>query len=61
ASAKEPARGEALAILLGFPGVRLVARPGQSPVALESAAGRAALRGARWTFDLRRGAVVVER
>jgi hypothetical protein len=50
--------GDAIPFLLGFPGVRIVARTGQPPMAIESAAGRAALRGARWTFDLRRGAIV---
>ena len=50
--------GEPLPFLLGFPGVRVLPRTGQPPVALESAAGRAALRGARWTFDLKRGAIV---
>jgi len=53
--------GEPLPILLGFPGVKIVARAGQPPVAMESAAGRAALRGARWTFDLKRGAIVFPR
>jgi hypothetical protein len=53
--------GDPLPILLSFPGVRIVARAGQPPVAIESAAGRAALRGARWTFDVRHGAIVVQR
>jgi hypothetical protein len=57
----ERPRGEEVAILLTFPGVRLVVRDGQAPVALEAAAGRAALRGARWTFDLRHGALIVDR
>lgn len=52
-------QGELLPIVLGFPGVSFVARLGQPLVAMESAAGRAALRGSRWTFDLRRGAIVV--
>ncbi len=50
--------GEALPILLGFPGVRFLPRAGQPPVTLESAAGRAALRGTPWTFDLKRGAIM---
>ena len=59
----EPAspRGEALPFLLSFPGVRVVAREGQAPAPLESAAGRAAVRGSKWTFDLRRGALLLER
>jgi hypothetical protein len=50
--------GETVPVLLDFPGVRLVPRAGQPPVSIESAAGRAALRGAPWTFDLKRGAIV---
>jgi hypothetical protein len=53
--------GDPLPILLSFPGIRIVARSGQAPVAMESAAGRAALRGVRWTFNVKRGAVVAER
>ena len=53
--------GESLPMLLGFPGVRFVPRAGQSPVAMESAAGRSALRGTRWTFDVKRGALETER
>lgn len=48
-------------VLLGFPGIRIVTRAGSPPVALESAAGRAALRGTRWTLDLRRGVVSIAR
>ncbi len=55
----EPA-GEPLPVLFGFPGVRMVARVGSAPVALESAGGRAALRGTRWTLDPARGAVYRE-
>jgi hypothetical protein len=54
-------RGGSLPILLSFPGVRFVVRAGQAPVPIESAAGRATLRGTRWTFDVKRGAIVVER
>jgi hypothetical protein len=57
----EKPRGVEMPVLLTFPGVRIVAREGQAPVALETAAGRAALRGARWTFDLRHGALIVDR
>lgn len=56
-----PASGDPLPILLSFPGVRIVTRAGQAPVAIESAAGRAAVRGTPWTFDVRRGAIVVAR
>jgi hypothetical protein len=55
------ASGETLPILLAFPGVRIVAHAGQPPVFIESAAGRAALRGSRWTLDVRHGAIVAER
>ena len=50
--------GETVPILIGFPGFRLVPRVGQPPVTIESAAGRAALRGAPWTVDLKRGVIV---
>ena len=57
----ENVRGVEIPVLLTFPGVLIVVGDGQPPAALESAAGRAALHGVRWTFDLRRGAVIVER
>lgn len=47
----------AVPMVLGFPGVRIVARTGESPVPLTSPAGRAALRGHRWTVDVRRGVI----
>ena len=51
--------GERLPILLTFPGVAFVTEKGREAVALHSAAGRAALRGARWTLDVTGGAVVI--
>jgi hypothetical protein len=54
-----PPAGDQVPLLLGFPGVRIVPRRGEPPVALESPAGRSALRGARWTFDARHGAIIV--
>lgn len=54
-----PAGGREIPFLLGFPGVRIIARAGQPPSAIESAAGRAALRGVVWTLSLKRGAIVV--
>jgi aminopeptidase N len=59
ATAKGTPPGEAIPFLLGFPGVKIVPRRGEAPVALESAAGRSAVRGTRWTFDLKSGAIVV--
>jgi hypothetical protein len=47
----------AVPMVLGFPGVRIVARTWESPVLLTSPAGRAALRGHRWTVDVRRGVI----
>lgn len=52
-------QGEALPLMLAFPGVSIAARAGEPLARMESAAGRAALRGSRWTFDLRRGAIVI--
>jgi hypothetical protein len=43
--------------VLGFPGVRLAVRAGETPVPMTSPAGRAALRGRPWTVDLRRGVI----
>lgn len=43
--------------VLGFPGVRLAVRAGETPVPMTSPAGRAALRGRPWTVDLRRGMI----
>jgi hypothetical protein len=54
-----PAGGREIPFLLGFPGVRVVPGAAQAPVAIESAAGRAALRGAVWTLSLKRGAIIV--
>jgi hypothetical protein len=55
----QPPAGGQVPFLLGFPGVRIVPRRGEAPIALESPAGRSALRGAPWTFDTRRGVIVV--
>ena len=59
--APAPVGSESIAFLLGFPGIRIAARPGAPLVPIESEAGRAALRGTRWTFDLRRGAITLVR
>ncbi len=53
--------GRRLPLLLTFPGVTFVANAGSAAVALHEAAGRAALRGYRWTLDVAGGAVVIER
>ena len=53
--------GQALPILLTFPGVSFLPREGQGPVGLHTVAGRAALRGARWTLHLSGGAIVLSR
>lgn len=54
------ARGRRLSTLLTFPGVTFVATAGQGPVGLHTAAGRAALHGARWTLDVTRGFIVLD-
>ncbi len=53
-------KGEPVLIMLAFPGVRIVPRAGQPPVMIESAAGRATLRGSRWTFDIKHGAIFMQ-
>lgn len=55
------ARGERLPILLTFPGVSFVPEKGRAAVALHAAAGRAAVRGVRWTLGVASGALIVER
>lgn len=56
-----PMGAESIAFLLGFPGIRIAARPAMPLVPIESESGRAALRGTRWTLDLRRGVITLER
>ncbi len=46
-------------VLLGFPGVSLVARVGEAPLPLQSAGGRAALRGLRWSLDFPDGKLII--
>jgi hypothetical protein len=58
---RAPDGGEAWPLYLTFPGVSAVAEAGAPPVALHSAAGRAAIRGRRWTLDLDRGVIRVAR
>ncbi len=48
-------------LALAFPGVWLVPTVGRMPVAIESAEGRALLRGSRWRFEPQFATVVVER
>jgi hypothetical protein len=48
-------------IYLNFPGVSYLARDGEAAVALHTPAGRAGLRGMRWTLDLAAGAILIER
>jgi hypothetical protein len=48
-------------LFLTFPGISFVVQPGQPPVTLHSVAGRAALRGLRWTLDVPAGAIFIER
>ena len=55
-----PESGKRL-IFLTFPGLSYMARENEAPVALNTPAGRAGLRGLRWTIDLLAGAILVER
>ncbi len=48
-------------IVLTFPGLSLVPRPGVAPIPIQRQSARALLRGARWWFDAAEGALVVER
>ncbi len=59
----EAARSAAVQLpwLLTFPGLQLVPRVGEPPMRIESAAGRALLRGKRWQIDPRSATIVVDR
>lgn len=46
--------------LLTFPGLQLVPRVGEPPARIESAAGRALLRGRRWQIDPRQATIHVD-
>lgn len=52
---------EQIPFVLTFPGMQLVPRVGSPPVAIESPAGRALLRGARWQVDAKTATLLVER
>lgn len=56
-----PGRVEQIPFLLTFPGMQLVPRVGQPPVALESRAGQALLRESRWQVDAATATLIVER
>lgn len=53
--------GTKLPLMLTFPGVSFFPVEGSPAVALQAADGRAALRGYRWTLDVRAGAIVIEK
>jgi hypothetical protein len=55
------ASAQVVPIVIGFPGISLVTRPGVAPVALGSRAGRAMLRGRRWQVDEANAVVIVAR
>jgi hypothetical protein len=48
-------------VTIGFPGLTLVPRPGVTPQALGSRAGRAMVRGRRWQIDEANAVVIVSR
>ncbi|MBX3174360.1 MAG: hypothetical protein KF709_08095 [Gemmatimonadaceae bacterium] len=54
-------RVEQIPFVLTFPGLQLVPRVGQPPVALESRAGQALLRESRWQVDAATATLIVER
>lgn len=54
-------RTEQVPFVLTFPGLQLVPRVGAPPIALESRAGRAYLRGSRWQVDAATATLLVER
>lgn len=50
-----------LPVVLTFPGMAFVPRPGIAPIPMESEPARRLVRGARWWLDREQGALVVER
>jgi hypothetical protein len=54
-------RTEQVPFILTFPGMRLVPRVGAPPIALESRAARALLRGTRWQIDAATATLLIER
>jgi hypothetical protein len=48
-------------VVLTFPGMALVPRPGIAPIPMERDGARRLVRGARWWLDAEQGALVVER
>lgn len=48
-------------VILTFPGVAFVPRPGVAPIPIEREGARRLVRGARWWLDAEQGALVVER
>ena len=59
--APSAAAGTQIPWVLTFPGLQLVPRVGEAPLRIESAAGRAMLRGTRWQLDPRQATIRVER
>jgi hypothetical protein len=57
----EVAASQRRLLFLNFPGVSYLARDGEGAVALHTPAGRAGLRGMRWTLDVASGAILIER
>jgi hypothetical protein len=60
-SAGRAAGVQMIPIVIGFPGLTLVTRPGLAPTPLASRAGRAMLRGRRWQIDETNAVLVVDR
>lgn len=56
-----PPRASHLPVMLAFPGLMLVPSPGVPPFGVESAEGRAYLRGTRWRLDPANSTIIVER
>lgn len=59
--APNEAGGVQIPWLLTFPGLQLVPRVGEAPLRIESAAGRAVLRGRRWQINPRQATIHIER
>jgi hypothetical protein len=54
-------RGDEIPFMLDFPGIMLAPHAGETPTEWDQPASRAALRGLRWTLDLKRGMIITSK
>jgi hypothetical protein len=54
-------RGDTIPFMLDFPGIMLAPRVGQTPMEWDAPASRSAVKGLRWTLDIRRGSIITSK